>query len=68
MTVITKDQSCNKNLVVSDEAEKLQRLIDRRHAWLAKPENKMKSTFSAVLADTREMEAELQSLENSIEV
>jgi hypothetical protein len=65
MDVKTKKDLSKGQLKMATEGkiEALQNLIFRRHAWLAKPENKFKSTFQAVLTDTLEKEGELELLQ-----
>lgn len=45
------------------EIRVLQNLVERRHTWLANPLNKMRSTYDAVLRDTRSMEYQLMELQ-----
>jgi hypothetical protein len=48
------------------EIRVLQNLVDRRHNWLANPLNKMRSTYEAVLRDTRNMEYQLLELQSEL--
>ena len=62
MDVIDK-KDCRKAEVMDLEIEAKQNLIDRRWTWLNVPQNKLRRTYPAVLADTREMEAMLKQLQ-----
>lgn len=48
------------------EIRVLQNLVERRHTWLANPVNKMRSTYEAVLRDTRNMEYQLLELQSEL--
>ncbi len=62
MDVIDK-KDCRKAEVMDLEIEAMQNLIDRRWTWLNVPQNKLRRTHPAVLADTKEMEAKLKQLQ-----
>ena len=62
MIVIDK-KDCRKAEVMDLEIESMQNFIDRRNAWLNVPQNKLRRTYPAVLADTKEMEAKLKQLQ-----
>lgn len=66
MTVIDKKE-CRKAEVINHEIEALGNLIDRRHAWLNKPENKRRRTYDAIVKDTLEMECKLTELNKELE-
>ena len=63
MNVIDK-KDCRKAEVMDLEIEAMQNLIDRRWMWLNVPQNKLRRTYPAVLADTREMEVKLKQLQD----
>jgi hypothetical protein len=60
MTVI--ESSVRKPNVIKGEISAMENLITRRHMWLNKPENKLRTTYKAVLKDTEEMEDKLTAL------
>ena len=66
MTVIDKKE-CRKAEVIEIEIEALGNLIDRRHAWMNKAENKMRRTYDAIVKDTLEMECKLLELNKELE-
>lgn len=65
MEVIDK-KDCKRKAVLLNEISSLEKLIERRHTWLKKPESRFKSTYKAVITDTAEMEAELKDLKNEL--
>ena len=66
MNVIDKKE-CRKAEVMDLEIEAMQNLVDRRWMWLNVPQNKLRRTYTAVLVDTREMEAKLKFLQDERE-
>lgn len=62
MNVIDKKE-CRKAEIMDQEIEAMQNLVDRRWMWLNVPQNKLRRTYTAVLADTREIEAKLKQLQ-----
>lgn len=66
MNVITKDQCTDRKAVLAHEIQSLESLVRSRRQWLGNPANKMKTTYSAVGADTREMERELEMLRKDL--
>ena len=68
MTIKTK-KDCDQDerrTILEHEILSLEILIDRRTAWLSKAENKRKSTYNAVLRDTKEMEEQLDDLHDQL--
>lgn len=66
MNVITKDQCTDRKAVLAHEIHTLESLIRDRQQWLDNPLNKMRTTYSAIAADTREMERELDMLKKDL--
>lgn len=66
MNVITKEQCTDKRAVLEHEIRSLESLVSRRRQWLENPVNKNKTTYSAVGADTRQMETELEMLKKDL--
>jgi len=66
MNVITKDQCTDRKAVLAHEIRTLESLVRSRRQWLENPLNKMKTTHSAIAADTREMERELDMLKKDL--
>jgi len=62
MTAI--DVIVRKPNVIEGEINALRKLITRRHMWLQKTENKMRTTYPAIKKDTDEMEINLFELED----
>jgi predicted ATPase len=55
-------------VIVSGQTIKsLKKLIAKRDIWLDKPENKRRSTFIAVLNDTKDMREKLKDLQERLE-
>lgn len=48
------------------ERNALQKLIDKRNAWLMDPDNQKRGTFNAVKADTVDMTWKLSELDRQI--
>lgn len=62
-----KEQKTSRNeAVVELEIMALRNLIDRRHGWLANPDNRMRSTYEAVRCNTRSLEYQLLELEQEL--
>ncbi len=51
-----------RQAILKQEIQSLELLIDRRTQWLSKSENKRKSTYGAVMRDTKDMEEKLEDL------
>lgn len=68
MNVITKDQCTDRKAVLAHEIRTLESHIRDRRQWLDNPLNKMRTTHSAIAADTREMERELDTLKKDLKL
>jgi len=49
--------------IINAEIIRLRELVIKRNDWLNKPENKMRSTYKAVLQDTRDIIEQIKELE-----
>ncbi len=69
-TMTSKSKTdCNpeeRKAILEHEIQSLSILIDKRTAWLSKAENKRRSTYNAVLSDTRQMEIKLDDLQDEL--
>lgn len=53
--------------IINAEIIRLRELVAKRNEWLNKPENKMRSTYKAVLQDTRDIIEHIKELENELQ-
>ncbi|WP_320053949.1 hypothetical protein [uncultured Acetobacteroides sp.] len=56
-----KDKRSTREALVLD-IKSLSKLVNARHDWLSKPENRKRRTYQAVAEDTRTLERRLQEL------
>jgi len=68
MEVIERRDVRNRPSMIKGEISSLEVLISRRHAWLNKPDNKLRTTYTAILKDTTEMEDNLVALREELEM
>jgi len=54
--------------IINAEIIRLRELVIKRNDWLTKPENKMRSTYKAVLQDTQEIIEQIKELENELQL
>lgn len=59
--------SKTRQAIMRDEMVHLEDLVSRRRDWLDLPLNKKRSTYQAVLRDTREMEKTLEDLKKELD-
>jgi hypothetical protein len=52
--------------VLEQTIESMEKLISKREVWLNKPENKKRTTFLAVLRDTRDMREKIEDLRDKL--
>lgn len=53
---------CSTQEALVLDIKSLCKLVNARHDWLSKPENRMRRTYQAVAEDTRRLERRLQEL------
>lgn len=63
----TIKQAERKASLVEMEIRALETLIERRHIWLQKPNNRQRSTYAAVRNDTAEMMKRLMELNDELD-
>ncbi len=68
MEVIERKDVLNRPSMIKGEITSLEVLISRRHAWLNKPDNKLRTTYPEILKDTNEMEDNLITLREELEM
>ena len=68
MEVIERKDVRNRPSMIKGEISSLEVLISRRHTWLNKPDNKLRTTHPEILKDTNEMEDNLVNLRQELEM